>query len=196
MSRLFTALPIPLLASLRRVTLALRQADSRLRLESPERWHLTLNFLGEVAAERVPDLIRLLCEATQEVESLTFNLQGLGAFPEIRRPRVLWVGTGGDDGLRALQQSLQRAVQSAGLPASEGFVPHLTLARVRHLPNGGIAELLTHHAETLFGNIRINEVFLYESNLHEPGQPYRVRARFPLRIEADPGSRGAFRAEK
>ncbi|MFN9374766.1 MAG: RNA 2',3'-cyclic phosphodiesterase [Planctomycetaceae bacterium] len=187
MSRLFTALTIPPLESLRQVARALQQADPRLRLESSERWHLTLNFLGEVDAERVPDLVQLLREATAEGESQTFDLQGLGAFPEVQHPRVLWVGIGGDAALRVLQLRLRRAVQASGLPAAEEFVPHLTLARIRFPPREGIAELLKRHTGTRFGNVSVNEVFLYESNLQKPGQPYRVRARFPLRIKADSG---------
>lgn len=187
MSRLFTALTIPPLVSLCHVVRALQHADSRLRLESPERWHLTLNFLGEVDAERVPDLIRRLREATRECAPIDFELRGLGAFPELQRPRVVWVGTGGDDGLRALQHRLRQAVQAAGLAAPEQFVPHLTLARVRLPPQAELEELLAGHAGTRLGEVRVNEVYLYESTLQQPGQPYRVRARFPLQLKADPG---------
>lgn len=187
MTRLFTALNIPPLVSLRKVASTLQQIDPRLRLESPERWHLTLNFLGEVDGGRIPDLVQVLRKATQGVVSLTFHLQGLGAFPELHRPRVFWVGTAGDDCLRALQHRLQQAVQSVGLTAAEAFVPHLTLARVRLPVATGISELLEQHAETLLGTVRVHEVVLNESILRQPGHPYRVRARFPLQIEADPG---------
>jgi 2'-5' RNA ligase len=187
MPRLFTALNIPPLVPLRRVASALRQIDPRLRVESPERWHITLNFLGEVDEERIPHLIRQLSEVTQVAERLTFVLQGLGVFPDLQRPRVFWAGTGAAESLRALQQRLQQAVQSTGLPASEGFAPHLTLARVRARPVAGIDESLEEYAKTFFGNVQVHEVFLYQSNLHQPGRPYQVRAQFPLGNATNPG---------
>lgn len=187
MPRLFTALAIPPLETLRRVVTALQQADFRLRLELPVRWHITLNFLGEVDEGLIPPLIRRMAEVTQEDEPLNFVLQGLGVFPHRQRPRVLWVGTGADAGLRELQEQLRGTLQRAGLPAEEGYLPHLTLARLRDHPAVGIEELLTTHAQTVFGTVGVHEIVLYESARQPPGQPYRVRARFPLGLGPDRG---------
>ena len=78
MPRLFTALTIPPLSPLRRITNALQHADSRLRMEPINRWHITLNFLGTVEETQIPQLVGLLREVTPQSEPLSVSLKGLG----------------------------------------------------------------------------------------------------------------------
>ena len=84
MPRLFTALTIPPLSPLRRIANALQQADSRLRMEPINRWHITLNFLGTVEETQIPQLVGLLREVTPQSEPLSVSLKGL----EIGRAHV------------------------------------------------------------------------------------------------------------
>lgn len=191
MPRLFTALTIPPLSSLRRIANALQQADSRLRMEPSNRWHITLNFLGNVEETQIPHLIGFLRETTPQSEPLSVSLRGLGVFPDLQRPRVVWAGARGDVGLLALHQRLRQAVRSAGLLDAEEFRPHLTLARSSHPTTAGVLELLRSQAETQFGQVPVREVVLYESRLHPAGQPYHARARFPLKVTGNSNVEGA-----
>ncbi len=95
--------------------------------------HLTLKFLGNIPAKRVPEITEAMKEATQGISPFHLEISGLGAFPSLRQPRVLWVGVGGEvDKLSRLQQSIDSALAALGFAKEERpFVPHLTLARIR-----------------------------------------------------------------
>ena len=103
------------------------------RWAAPDGMHLTLKFLGDISPSLAEPLLAALSDAAQETAPFELRLQGLGAFPHSRRPRVLWAGVAGDtDALAALQQSVERAAVGLGLAAeSRPFAPHITLGRVR-----------------------------------------------------------------
>jgi len=142
--RLFVALPVP--AGVRRAVGERIEAERGelppARWVRPENLHLTLVFLGELAADRVPDLVAALAPAFAAHPTLRLRLAGAGCFPPPprsgrRRPaRVAWIGVeadGGDEGLRALQADVAAAAaESVGhRPDDRPWSPHLTLARPR-----------------------------------------------------------------
>jgi 2'-5' RNA ligase len=100
---------------------------------NPGSIHLTLKFLGNILAEKAVDIAREIGEAAAEVKPITLELQGLGAFPNLRSPRVVWVGVGGDVQLIVhLQRRIDQALIHLGFPAERReFSPHLTLGRLR-----------------------------------------------------------------
>lgn len=99
----------------------------------PEGIHLTLKFLGNIPLKQVTEVIRAIEEAARDVPPFHLELSGLGAFPNLKQPRVLWVGIGGEiNRLLRLQQNIDSALASLGFAKEERpFMPHLTLARVR-----------------------------------------------------------------
>ena len=99
-----------------------------LRWIPPERWHLTLVFLGEVDDARVDRLAAALVPVAAARPPLALSLRGSGAFPG-----VLWIGLAGDvDGLGGLARATRRAVRSAGVAVERrAYRPHLTVARSR-----------------------------------------------------------------
>ena len=95
--------------------------------------HLTLRFLGDTDARQRRALIDALQAAAVDWRPFRLSVSGVGGFPNLRRPRVLWVGMDGDlAALNALQAAVEAMVQGVGF-AAEGkrFSPHLTLARSR-----------------------------------------------------------------
>lgn len=131
--RLFIALHLP-----DHVRGALAAAQERLRRGNPPvRWtdatniHLTLQFLGETGAALVPALVAGLADL--HVPPIRLTLSGLGAFPGLQRPRVIWAGVAGDlaalDRLRAAVFALTTPLGFA--PETRPFTPHLTLGRLR-----------------------------------------------------------------
>jgi 2'-5' RNA ligase len=95
--------------------------------------HLTLKFLGSVAADRIDPITGAMEEAVQGVSPFRLKVEGLGVFPSLRRVQVVWVGVGGEvDKLAHLQQRLESNLAGLGFaPEKRRFTPHLTLARLR-----------------------------------------------------------------
>lgn len=130
--RLFVAInfPVAIRQGLWTATAALRAGALPVRWVKPEAMHVTLKFLGEVAADRQPELCVALRRAAAASRAVTVTIAEFGAFPDARRPRVLWVGVSPEPGLELLQHHVEQAFGPLGFPP-EGrpFRPHLTLAR-------------------------------------------------------------------
>ena len=100
---------------------------------TPEAIHLTLKFLGSISTTKVAEVSRAMSEVSQGFSSFQIKLGGLGAFPNLRQPRILWLGIGGEvDKLTALQQCIDASLVPLGFTQEKRpFTPHLTLARLR-----------------------------------------------------------------
>jgi 2'-5' RNA ligase len=131
--RLFIALDLPaaIKAELVAVQQRLQEAGARpLRWAKVEGLHLTLQFLGEQPSTLIDSLLAAL--AALPPGDFTLRLEGVGAFPSRKSPRVLWIGLGGDLGaLHALQQHVVASTTPLGIAAeARPYHPHLTLGRV------------------------------------------------------------------
>ena len=134
--RLFVAVTLPAEArdTLAQVVARLRDAGLRgVRTVAPEGVHVTLKFLGNVEAGRVRELSDALDAAAGGVAPFELAVEGAGAFPDERAPRVLWAGVAGDtDALAALARRVDEACAALGFPRERrAFSPHLTIARLR-----------------------------------------------------------------
>jgi 2'-5' RNA ligase len=100
---------------------------------APEGIHLTLKFLGNVSAQKISEITGVMEQASQGVNPFPLQLTEVGAFPNMRRPRVLWVGIKGEvHKLVDWQQRLDNGLVPLGFAKeARPFTPHLTLARVR-----------------------------------------------------------------
>lgn len=187
--RLFVALPLAdaLVARLAAAQDRLRKrtAAGSVRWVQPSRMHLTLRFLGEVAAARLDGLRRSLAAACAGRAAPGLRIEGLGAFPDVRRPRVIWAGVSGDLGtLRTLQTAVYAACDKF-VPAEprRGFEAHLTLGRVnvrepRNVRAAG--EALTGFRLTDCGDWSPTEVRLVRSDRQPGGPVYTDLEVFPL----------------
>lgn len=105
----------------------------------PARWvaaesiHLTLNFLGDVPRSKLDDIKSAVAQACAEAGTFELALASLGAFPNLERPHIVWVGLSGDvERLLKIQKRLEQLLAGLGFdPENRPFSPHLTLARVR-----------------------------------------------------------------
>jgi 2'-5' RNA ligase len=113
----------------------LRAGRGDLRWAGPERWHVTLAFLGEVSEDKLPGLLPRLGRAARRHPPFGLNLAAAGAFPSPARANVLWAGLSGDrKALGRLAMSVSAGARRAGAPPpDEGrrYRPHVTLARCR-----------------------------------------------------------------
>jgi 2'-5' RNA ligase len=134
--RVFVAIELPegIRAALTTLQQRLAAAQLPLRLVRPEGIHLTLAFIGDIPAAQVPALSGAVAQAAAGVSVFTLRAEGLGMFPNARRPRVVWAGVQGDPEdrarLTALHSQLAAALRAAGFTSDPRFDPHLTLGRV------------------------------------------------------------------
>jgi RNA 2',3'-cyclic 3'-phosphodiesterase len=139
--RLFIAVMLPTAVQERLAALigVLDTHRAILRPTRPEGLHFTLRFLGNMTAAQEQQIAEAVAAAVEGVSAFSLVIGGFGAFPDARRPRVVWLGLReGAAPLIALQRRVEdELLRRALVPDSEDFTPHLTLARVR--PEAGPA---------------------------------------------------------
>ncbi len=119
-------------ARLAEASRALRDADYPIRWVAPENVHLTLKFLGEVAEAQLPGVCAAVDESAKGLGALEMAVRDFGAFPNLRRPQVVWAGLEASTALEALQSRVEGALADLGFPRERrAFRPHLTLGRAQ-----------------------------------------------------------------
>lgn len=196
--RLFVAVPSPAgVQAMIRTAVERLSADDALpvRWVDPDETHITLQFIGEVPGEQA-ELIRLALAPVVAAHPV-FHLRtaDLGTFPNLRRPRVLWLGLHGPTHrLEALRRDLTQALAAIEAPHdTDEYHPHLTIGRVRGVPAHRLRDLserIRQGFETLAAEgvgtarqpvpIPVDEVVLIRAVLDHRGARYDVVARFPL----------------
>lgn len=135
--RLFIAIELPgeIKKELVKVQAQLKKAEVDASWIRAEGMHLTLKFLGEVAEQRVPEILSHLRKALEGAGPLRLEVKGVGTFPNPKNARVVWIGLSGDsEKLMRLQLAVERAMSLPGMEREERkFTPHLTLGRVKHI---------------------------------------------------------------
>jgi 2'-5' RNA ligase len=116
-----------------------RNEQTFVKWVNPEGIHLTLKFLGNIPFKQVAEITEAMEGAAQGISPFYLEISGLGAFPNLKQPRVLWVGISGElDKLLGLQRNIDSALSPLGFTKEERpFVPHLTLARIRERASPG-----------------------------------------------------------
>ncbi len=170
----------------------LRQLEDRLapdargvRWVAPELCHLTLAFLGDVPDSKLERVCQAAGAAAATVSPFELVLEGLGAFPNPARPRVVWAGLTGPglDALRTLQKAAAAALRTAGLPpADDRFSPHVTIGRIKpgRGPAPNLTTLLQRYQDWSAGPFPVSEVVTYASVLAPSGPSYTTLSRTPL----------------
>ena len=181
--RAFLAMELPdaVRGALQNEVRRLRGAGARASWVGPEQMHLTLRFLGDITESQRTSLSRQLERICADYEPVRLAVSGLGAFPNPRRPSVVWAGVRLMAGeLNALQWAMETAVRASGLaPEGKPFHPHITLARIRDLgaSSGLVSELAASAGEPArpFGDaFEVKTVALFGSEL-KPGGPFHTR---------------------
>ena len=143
--------------------------------------HLTLKFLGEVRKADLPRACELIRESAASAPVFEARLSGLGVFPDLRRPRVVWVGVRDDPpALAELHARLDEGLAEIGAPReNRAFRPHLTLGRVRRPGSAaGLGEPIERFSKSDLGEMTVDEIVFMQSELTPSGAVYTPLARF------------------
>lgn len=173
--RLFIA--VPLTEQVRQEIIA-RLPTLPGRLVPPKNWHFTLRFLGNTEA---PMRERLVGELRKAGLGAPFSIlfSGLGAFPRVKRARIVWLGV--DEGagrLVSLAEKVESTVRRAGFPAEERpFKPHLTLSRIE--PTRSVADVLAEQSPLQI-RMPVNAIALVRSELGKGPAHYESLETFAL----------------
>jgi RNA 2',3'-cyclic 3'-phosphodiesterase len=191
--RLFVALPIPgpVKAEIERVQVELRRAlpDHSARWTKREQFHLTLRFLGNVRAQRVPELVNAARAACRNFPPLKLRAERVGCFPDLRFPRVVWVWVHDETNrLLTFQKAVERATADfAETSAEEDFTGHVTIARTKNIkrPQAEIlAKLAQGMAESFFGEWIADGIEIMRSELAPAGARHSCLAAISLAGQA------------
>jgi RNA 2',3'-cyclic 3'-phosphodiesterase len=175
--RLFIGVPVP---EKTRLSL-MRQIPSPLpgKPTRAENWHFTLRFLGSTEPAMRDRLIETL-RGTRFGNAFDIEFDTMGAFPNPRRARVVWVGVGnGHEALERIAEKAESAARAAGFDAeARKFTAHLTISRMKQ-PESAAALLAK--SGRINATMQVTEVVLYRSELGGQHSRYAVVAAFPLR---------------
>ena len=175
--RTFIAVEIPekIRSSISRVQEDLKNYGFKIKWVRPESIHLTLKFLGNIDAAATEDVGGALWEAVRAVSPMTLKAKGIGVFPGIRRPRVVWVGIGGElEALGLLQKKLDENLAGIGFPREKRpFKGHLTLGRIKkRIDPKSFLDALDRLGNFETETFTADTVILYKSELKPSGAIY------------------------
>jgi 2'-5' RNA ligase len=166
---------------------ALQSLHESIRTNPTERMHLTLHFLGHLPRPMVEQLQPAFAAIVLRHHRFRMTAQGVGAFPAMTRPRVLWAGITGADlpRLNALHAELGEALRTGGVRVEgERFRPHLTLGRVRRPLKAPERDVLrdwsVRWGAASFGDVPVDQVRLMRSQLGGGPPRYTTLATFDL----------------
>ncbi|HEX9384877.1 MAG TPA: RNA 2',3'-cyclic phosphodiesterase [Anaerolineales bacterium] len=178
--RAFVAVELPL-----EIRKAVGAATSKLRNEigalirwvPMENMHLTLKFLGDVSPSNVEMLSQMLRAETDLFNCFDLRLNGIGSFPSLKRPRVIYVGIQAPAVLESLQRGIESASRRLGYESEErGFSPHLTIGRVKQNITATEQQVIRRALEETkidgLGTTRVDSVQLFKSDLKPTGSVY------------------------
>ncbi len=141
----------------------------------PEAIHLTLKFLGEIDEKGVPEIEAAITKATKGFVPFNLRIMGLGVFPNLKKPGIIWLGINEEgDNLLRLQSRIEEEMEKIGHPREErGFKPHLTIGRVRD-PSGlkGLIDAIESEKEVDLGGFETEAVLIMRSDLRPEGPTY------------------------
>ncbi len=150
--------------------------------------HLTLKFLGEVSVENLQTLTRMLKARINLCQPFEMQVGEVGAFPNMRRPRVLWVGCHAPSSLMTLQQTVESETHVLGYANEEReFSPHLTIGRITQNASpaqaNAVAQALVGYQCNVRLPVQVKTIHLFRSDLQPSGAVYTRLESFPLKTQ-------------
>jgi 2'-5' RNA ligase len=174
--RTFIAIEVNNLPKVIQILEDIRRTGADVKLVEPYNLHITLVFIGEVEDNKV----KLIKEALKELNFSSFKikLNGVGAFPSINRPKVIWIGISeGFQQLKEMRSHLVKSLKARGIKPEDDkeFIAHLTLGRVKGPSNlVNLIKFVNENMNIEVGEVIVDKVKLFKSTLTPKGPIYEV----------------------
>jgi 2'-5' RNA ligase len=177
--RSFLAIELPklILKKIEEVQRDLRSTRADVRWVNPEKIHLTLKFFGNIEESRIDPIFKSIEEPIRNTPPYSIEVKGVGAFPQLRNPRVIWIGlVNGKEILTSFQKQIETQLEKIGFQTeNRPFHPHLTLGRMKSSRGKEeMVERMEKHREEEFGDFQVERVILFKSDLKPSGPVYTL----------------------
>ncbi|MFH0826478.1 MAG: RNA 2',3'-cyclic phosphodiesterase [Candidatus Omnitrophota bacterium] len=177
--RTFIAIELPqeIRESLAQLQDRLKQSHADVKWVDPQNIHLTLKFLGEIDAEQLDKIIRVLEQVCLGKKTFQMRLSSIGAFPKMHFPRVLWVSVDkGESETKEIAAELEEKVSIFGVPKEKrSFSSHITIGRVRsNLFKDKLVNDLKMIGSLEGKEFAVTELTLFKSTLTPKGAAYEA----------------------
>jgi len=170
------------LAKIRKLLNQLKQnGHVKMSIPKVDNLHLTLQFLGQTPLDCLELIESNVKNAVQGIDAFELKICGVGAFPNLNHPKILWAGVEKTNELNILREKVVGS--TADLPlktASANYYPHLTLARVKKPSLPILQKLIKEQSDSKFGTLKVNSLSLIKSELTQSGSIYTEICNWPL----------------
>lgn len=178
LKRLFIGIPLHLAhagAEVKKWAKDAAMNQNKISWTPPENWHVTLYFLGDTPSEKIPILEHLIDQAFSNLGRFDAEVKGVGVFPSLRNPKVMWLGLENIASILPCWQKLVDSLWKQGFEFDQKpFKPHLTIARIRNVNNlPAIKQILDANSGVCFDQVVVDRVVLFESILSQAGPVYK-----------------------
>jgi 2'-5' RNA ligase len=182
--RSFIALPssAELNSRLTEVQRELMEEHANAKWDTPDKFHITLKFLGDVDSADITELADSLSIAASALPSFQLVYSSIGAFPDLVHPKVIWAGAELNEPLVTLQREIDSVCERLGFPReTRAFHPHITLGRVKGSVNLNRLTARVKSSTLQPTTTHCSEILLIRSDLHPTGSVYTTLKTFPLK---------------
>jgi len=183
--RSFLAFDIPedIVADVCDIQKQIGEQGLKIKWVASQNLHLTVKFLGSVSSEKIEQVKAAAPDAAREAAPLKVAVRGVGVFPDMKRPQVVWVGLTGDTRpLIDFHDVLDEHLEQAGFEKDERrFNAHITMGRIKSKVNTTrLAEAMGQFLEFESRAFGMDKLVLYKSDLQPTGPVYTQIDVFPL----------------
>lgn len=184
-TRTFLAIDLPekIITQLIDIQDGLKASVKGIRWTRPEGIHLTLKFFGNISENDIVNISGVVEKKTKDARPVTLNVKRVGAFPNFKRPRVMWIGISGEvEQLFFLQEEIDTGLETIGFQKeTRAFRPHLTLGRIKSPREmEGLAKIIEGGEGYTAGSFIAEGLTLFKSDLTPKGAIYTKLAYFPF----------------
>lgn len=176
-ARTFLAIKLPedIIESIRRIQKKIMANNLNIKFVKPENIHLTLKFLGDTPISDIEEINRSMKNAASDFSPFLLAAKGIGVFPDLHRPRVIWIGISQEtDSLVLLQKKLDKELEKIGFNREKRtFKGHLTIGRIKGKIDKKLFNEILHQYQTFCSKtFSADKIYLFQSLLKPSGPVY------------------------